>query len=197
MPRRARVHTPRLARTGLTGAAYTGSAGYQFSVNNLQNDAGRVAGRSLRISGVSTSNGQDAWYVDPVASMPSTIIGSVRTSDNRSFSQPTILTDGGFLLGYYSYFAGGIGSGVDRAFIFRPDLGFTDLGNLVTGGLTASGWSMLQQPQFADALNTIVVNGYVDGQSTGQSVFVMTISAPSAAALFGVVWLIASRRRRV
>lgn len=182
---------------GLTGGANTGNAGYQYSEPQFQNDAGQVAGFSHRIVGVSTQIGQDAWYFDPTTLVSTPIIGSVRASDNFAFSQPSILTGGGFLLGYYSFFDGGVNPAIDRAFIFRPDLGFTDLGDLVTGGLTASGWSTLLRPEFADAMSTIVGHGYVNGQTTGQSVFVMTIPAPSAAGLLGICGLVAIRRQRV
>ena len=183
-------------RIGLAGGINTGSAGYQYSSLLFQNFAGQVAGYSQRFAGVNTQIGQDAWYFDPNTLLSSAIIGSVRTSDNYAFSVPTILTEGGFLLGYYSFFNGGMDPAVDRAFVFRPDLGFTDLGDLVTGGLTASGWSTLQRPQFADALNTIVGYGYVNGQTTGQSVFVMSIPAPGAAGLLGLCGVLAMRRRR-
>ncbi len=160
-------------QTGLTGAAHTGSAGYQFSENTFQNDAGQVAGYSKRSSGVNTENGRDAWYYDPATGVTSPIIGSVRTSDNYAFSQATSLTEEGFLVGKYTYFAGGVGAGEDRAFVFRPDLGFTDLGNLVAGGLATNGWSTLLSPFASDALKTIVGYGLVNGQTSGQSVFAM------------------------
>jgi hypothetical protein len=180
---------------GLTGPAYTGSAGRQNSSALFMDAAGRVAGTSARYVGEFSVNGSDAWYFDPSTLVTSAVIGSVRTSDNFASSTPTIITDGGFLLGIYTFFPGGLGSGEARAFIFRPDLGLTDLGNLVSGGLTLNGWSTLQNPLFADALNTIVGYGYVNGQTTGQSVFVM-VPTPSAAALLTLGGLLACRRRR-
>ena len=182
-------------QTGLTAPAYTGSAGFQDSFNELQNAAGQVAGFSARYTGVNTYNGQDAWYFDPITSITSAIIGSIRTADSFASSSPTILTDDGFLLGNYQFFAGGIGSGEQRAFIFRPDLGLTDLGNLVSGGLTANGWSTLRNPVFSDALRTIVGHGFVNGQTSGQSVFIL-VPAPAAAALLGLGGLMAAKRRR-
>jgi hypothetical protein len=160
-------------QAGLTGTSYSGSAGYRYSQVSHQNEAGVVAGTSARVLGLNTFNGQDAWYFDPVTSLTSSVIGSVRISDNYASSTPTILTEDGFLLGSYTYFAGGVGDGEQRAFVFRPDLGFTDLGNLVGGGLTPSGWSTLTSPAFSDALRTIVGTGYVSGQTSGQSVFAM------------------------
>ncbi len=182
-------------QTGLTGLAYTGSAGYRQSIPNFLNAAGQAAGYSSRITGVDTENGQDAWYFDPTTQLSYPVTGSVRAADNYAYSIATILTKGGFLLGNYLFFPGGTGTGEQRAFIFRPDLGLTDLGNLVDGGLTLNGWATLQRPLFADALNTIVGYGYVNGQTTGQSVFVM-VPTPSAAALLTLGGLLASRRRR-
>jgi hypothetical protein len=163
-------------QTGLTAPANTGSAGYQNTHTQFQNAAGQLAGTSLRIIGVDTNNGVDAWYFDPATGLTHALIGSVRTSDNAAYSLVQLLTEDGFVLGSYGYFADGVGTGEDRAFIFRPDLGFTDLGNLVAGGLTANGWSTLRLPAFFDALRTVVGYGYVNGQTSelaSASVFVM------------------------
>jgi phage protein U len=170
----------------LSGGVYTGPTGLQESFAILQNAAGQVAGYTVRVTGAgaSTGGGGDAWYFDPSTNLTWAIIGSVRPIDNYASSRPTILTDDGFLLGIYDYFPAG-GGMEQRAFIFRPDVGFTDLGNLVSGGLTASGWSTLQNPQFSDALRTIVGYGYVNGQTSGRSVFVLSASAPCTGDLNG------------
>ena len=181
---------------GLTGAAYSGSAGFRFSQPEFLNDQGVAAGITRRIVSVNTSNGQDTWYFDPVTQLSSPVIGSIRASDGFAFSDPTILTDGGFLLGNYLHFPEGTGSGEQRAFIYRPDLGLTDLGNLVNGGLTAGGWASLQNPQFSDALRTILGYGYVNGQTGGQSVFAMFVPAPGAALLLGLAGALRFRRGR-
>ncbi len=183
-------------QTGLTDSAYTGSAGYQSSTNTLLNGFGQVAGYSLRITGVDAINGQDVWYYDPTTQISSAIIGSVRTTDNYAFSLPTILTEGGFLMGHYLHFPDGVGAGEKRAFVYRPDVGMTDLGTLVDGGLALAGWRTLQNPIFSDALNTIIGYGYVDGQTSGQSVFAMTVPVPGVLVLLGAGGLFASRRAR-
>lgn len=180
----------------LSGGVYTNGSGVPVSWPQLQSDDGQVVGYSHRFTSEGLEIGQDAWYFDPITMSTSAIIGSVRTIDSFAFSVATILTDGGFLLGNYTYFDGGVGEGMARAFIFRPDLGLTDLGDLVNGGLTISGWSTLQRPIFSDALNTIVGYGYVNGQTSGQSVFVMTIPGPGAGSVLGLSLLLASRRSR-
>lgn len=184
------------ARIGLTGGVYTGASGFQVSDVHLQNAAGQVAGTSIRITGVDGYTGEDTWYFDPTTHFTTAVIGSVRVTDNYALSRPTILTDGGFLLGNYLFFSGGFGLGEQRAFIYRPDLGFTDLGSLVAGGLTASGWLTLRNPLFSDALNSIVGYGMVEGQNSGQSVFVMTIPAPGSMLIVLSSLLCCSRRGR-
>jgi hypothetical protein len=168
---------------GLTGAVYTGSDGHRFSWAAQQNAAGQVAGYTHRITGVSTENGQDTWYYDPVSDVSTAIVGSVRVSDNYAYSEPTVLTADGYLLGRYSFFAGGVGPGEDRAFAFRPDLGLIDLGELVSGGLAAAGWSTLYEPEYSDMLRAISGTGLTAGQAGGRSVFLMI--APTGACCRG------------
>lgn len=181
---------------GLTGSAYTGSAGYRDNAPWLQNASGIIVGIATRFTGVDTNNGQDLWYFDPRTGVTTAVVGSVRANDSYAYAEPTILTDSGFLLGNYRLFAESDGPGERRAFIFRPDLGITDLGSLVDGGLTLNGWSTLRNPVFMDAFNTIVGHGYVNGQTTGQSVFVMNIPTPGVSLLVGLGGSLVLRRRR-
>lgn len=182
---------------GLSGGFNTGSGGLQYSMPLIHTDEGHLSGISYRYTGMSTQIGQDSWYFDPLTLISTPITGSVRATDNFAFSAPTFLTNGGFLLGYYTYFENGLGAGEQRAFIFRPDLGLTDLGNLITGGLTLNGWRTLSNPIFSDALTTIVGLGYVNGQSTsGQSVFIMTIPSPATTLLLSMGIVLTTIRRR-
>ncbi len=50
-----------MTQIGLWGTGYQGSGGYRFSLPTLHSAAGRIAGYSMRVMGVSISNGQDAW----------------------------------------------------------------------------------------------------------------------------------------
>ena len=161
--------------------------------------AGQAAGFSLRYAADSQGNGRVAWYYDSVSDTNYAMLLSQRSSDNYAFSQATLLTNGGFLLGNYAYFADGLDEGELRAFIFRPDIGLTDLGSLVNGGLTASGWSTLENPVYAQALDAIIGYGSVNGPAFGQSVFLMTptsVPAPGAVLALGLAGLISGRRRR-
>ena len=176
--------------TGLTSAPYTGSAGYQFSLTNLQNAAGQVAGYSQRITGVSTTNGQDAWYYNPTTNLTTAITagvsGNMRTSDGFGFSSATVLTENGFALGRYSFFAGGLNPSVDRAFLYRPDVGFYELASLVNGGLPANGWAGLTSVEASLFIDEIVGYGLQTGQPTGsQSVYVL-VPVPEPGTILGL-----------
>ncbi|MBX3359552.1 MAG: hypothetical protein KF745_14120 [Phycisphaeraceae bacterium] len=167
-------------QVGLTDPEFTGSAGYQLSSVVSLNSAGQTVGYSMRISGVNTNSGLVAWYYDPATGLTTPIVGSVRTTDNYKYSIPRVLTEDGFLLGSYTYFAGGVGSGETRAFAFRPDIGFTDLRELITVGLGDSGWSQLWSATTSYGLGSMLGYGYVHGQTSGlsvqsQSVCLMTL----------------------
>lgn len=182
-------------QVGLTGVEFIGFAGYTNNTPSFQNNAGQVVGTTERFGG-SGQNGLAAWFYDPTTQVTLPVYGSIRTSDYYSLTVPTLLTEGGFMLGYYMFFPGGMNPGVEHAFVFKPEYGLTDLGVLINGGLTANGWSTLMRPQFSDALATIVGYGYVNGQTTGQSVFVMSIPAPGAFGLLGFGGVVALRRQR-
>lgn len=168
-------------QTGLTAATYTGSGGYQLSDYAASNAAGQVVGISQRITGVSTVSGnQDVWYFDPATGVTHAIVGTPQGS--RTLAEVAVLTEDGTLFGRYYVFSGPQDSGTPRAFAFRPDRGFADLGSLVNGGLAASGWSALQTPAIATSVNQVVGIGLANvgtaqapvAQPGGQSVFVMT-----------------------
>lgn len=186
-------------QTGLIDEAHTrASDGFQGSTNVLLSESGDVGGWSYR----NANNGRDAWYYDSDAQLTSQptlgIVGGIRSSDNYAFSMPSVLTEDGFMLGYYSFFEGGAGNGQDRAFIFRPDLGFTDLGSLVDGGLSASGWSTLLRPEYSTFVDYMVGTGIVSSNNpASRSVFVLTtVPAPAAAWCFVALFACNGRSRR-
>lgn len=181
---------------GLTGGVYTGSGGWQHSSISRGNESGVFIGSSMRYTGLYTPIGQDVWYFDPLTRITTPLIMSIRPEDNYAYSEPSLLTASGFLIGYYKYFVDGVGDGVDRAFVFRPDLGVTDLDNLVAGGLTSRGWSILHKAEFSDDLTTIVGYGGIIGNLYGKSAFVMTIPNSGTAALFSFGLLLSTLRRR-
>src|SRR5207248_3338349 len=53
-------------RTGLTDPAHTGAGGYQLSYDSFLNEAGQVAGFSMRTpDGFNLNNGQNTWAFNP------------------------------------------------------------------------------------------------------------------------------------
>lgn len=169
-------------QTGLTATANTGSGGYQFSDYFAHNTAGQIVGTSRRVTGVSTFLGdQDVWYFDSATGVTHAIVGVVQGTS--AYAEPMALTEDGTLFGRYAIYSGPGGSVSSmRAFAFRPDRGFADLGSLVSGGLAANGWTALQNPNVATGVNQVVGSGLANigtatspvPQPAGQSVFVLT-----------------------
>lgn len=156
-------------QTGLLGDEFTGDTGYRYGFNDFISTGGVVVGRSVRIAGLDQQVSDQAWYFNPATALtiqPTLgIPDTVRTSDGYSYSRPLRLTDDGFLFGQYNTFAGGTGPSVRRVFLFRPDIGFHDLGGLVEGGLDAHGWEALSLIDSSIGLDWIVGSGLVQGQS--------------------------------
>lgn len=190
-------------RTGLTRAANTNPTGSQQSENLFQNLAGAVVGTSTRYAGFSTA-GSDAWYFDPMSAAVFRVLDGVPNSANaisQALSMPLGLTDDGFMIGYYNYFADPTSSmaGLRRAFIYRPDVGFTDLDPLVDGGLSANGWSRLSEARFAMSREYIAGVGLFDipGNQSGQAFVMQRIPGPGGLSLLGLGLFAGARRRRV
>lgn len=167
-------------QTGLTDAAHSGSGGYQYSNNTFQDDNGVVMGYSRRYTGVNTQCGEDAWYYDPTTGMTTQATGgvpdTVYVATNYAYSKAVAQTDSGFMLGYYRRYPGGVGGAEQRAFIYRPDLGFSDLGDLVDGGLAQAGWDQLLSADFGPSADWVGGAGLVAGQNPAggsQSAFIM------------------------
>lgn len=169
---------------GLSGPQYIGAVGYRYSSFVAENRAGHLAGYTSRITGTSSKTGQDAWYYDPATGVTSAIVGSETTAGNYASSSITLLTEDGFALGTYTLFLTGTEStGPIRAFVFRPDMGFADLGEVVEGGLSANAWDFLQAPALSRTASTIVGVGKVAGTSGIQDLFALvTGDAPGCPA---------------
>lgn len=168
---------------GMTDAAHTGADGRQDSSVYQLNSSGKVAGTSKRYAANGTPNGLTAWYYDPTTNTTTPLVGATRFGDGYAESLVEILTDDGFAIGWYLIFTSPLDQGERRAFIFRPDRGMTDLGNLVSGGLTNNGWNTLRYARHASASGSFVGSGYVTGQNEGYSTFAMTLpDCPACAA---------------
>jgi hypothetical protein len=168
---------------GLSDALHTGADGSQFSYVVQQNASGHVVGYSTRYGADGAVNGLTSWYYDPSTNTTTPIVGAVRLADQFSYTRVDLLTEDGFALGTYAAFSAPDDIGQERAFIFHPDRGITDLGSLVSGGLANNGWSTLKSVRHFGDNASVVGLGYVQGQTNGSSAFAMTLpDCPECAA---------------
>ncbi|MFT3684253.1 MAG: hypothetical protein QM783_04890 [Phycisphaerales bacterium] len=172
-------------RTGLVDAVHTGAGGRQSSTAVSQSAAGIVCGYSARFNAAGVQIGSDAWYFDPAtqASSQATlgVPDTIRLSDGYSSSQPTTITAEGVMVGTYLLFPDGQGGGLQHPFLYRPDLGFADVNDLITGGIAGSGWaSLLSFTPFGGETQVVFFgSGQMLGQTSGTSLFVVTVPAPA------------------
>jgi hypothetical protein len=200
-------------QTGLTGTGYeytytgTGGGTYRSSQTTGLNEAGQAVGYNYRYDASGNDNGQDAWFFDPQKSSTTALRFSFRSSDDYSYSQAAMLTDQGVVLGKYELFSGSTDLG-SRAFWWSSSDGFYDLGSLVNGNLSNDGWQYLydvvaqiSSGNFSNIAGgspwCIVGDGLTNGQSGGQSVYLLAVPEPSGTVIFliatgSLLW----RRRR-
>lgn len=153
------------------------------------NSAGQAAGEIERIGG---GGGRDAWYFDVATGVTTVVDPGTQAANGQRFVFPSILTQNGYLLGTYIFYPAS-GQAELRGFVFRPDLGFTNLGALVNGGLSSFGIQSISGVRFASLLDALVVSGNVSSNETG--VFIL-IPSPGVSAMVGMGLLAAWRRRR-
>lgn len=241
---------------GLSGSAYVGSAGYQYSSIWRQTESGFVLGTTSRIASTSSDRGFDAWlwdgtttrqigitggihlnsngqrvspdfinesgvvvghtdrnpgsfsqypnvslwYYDPVADITHSLVQSVNNS-NVAWGQGTLLTPDGFLFGHYYDFVDPAAAPVDVGFIFRPDIGFHDIRDLVEGGIEQFGSPELFTAIAAYGTEYLYMEGTAAGLSRDSraprlTFALVAIPAPSSFALFGIAAVASGRRRR-
>jgi hypothetical protein len=128
----------------LSGAGYAASNGSRSASIVAMNNSGQVIGDNQRY-GIDTGdqNGRAGWFYDNATGATHPLEFSSRSSDGWSYTDPTVLTESGVVLGSYLLFDQSTSLG-NRGFWWRQDVGFRDLGALVEGGLAASGWEYLQ-----------------------------------------------------
>ena len=99
------------------------------------------------------------------------------------------LSADGSLIGGYSFFGQ-----EPRATLWSQELGAVDLNNyLLTLGIDLTGWVLQYTRDISFDGTTIVGEGTFNGEFRG---WVVTIPAPSAAALLGMLGVMSGRRRR-
>jgi hypothetical protein len=191
---------------GLIGAGYDYGTGMpdEFSAVSLFNIDGQAAGFSNRYSATGTAEGQDAWFFDPATDETYPLQFSVDPADGYSYSSPELLTNTGVVLGVYELFNGTNDQG-RRVFYWSEANGFSDLGSLVDGGLSAQGWQ-----EFSNLDNSIGSapdgsplyidgSGFVAGQTEGGVTFLLAQSVPepaTSALLLSITASLSLRRHR-
>jgi hypothetical protein len=191
---------------GYAGAGYsysTSGGTFEYSDGGDMNGAGDVIGFSYRYTSSGAFRGQGGWFFDSATDATTLLQFSVDNAIGYGITAPEVLTSSGAVLGYYQVYSGS--TVVDNAFYWSASSGFTDLGALVNGGLSAAGWQMLQNiygpvgsdlngyPQF------IVGEGQINGDSTGTDVYFLSAVVPEPASLsiLAVAPLALLIRRRV
>lgn len=168
---------------GLSGGAYTASSGYQDGSPLAIDEHDHVLGSQKRFTATGAQNGESGFYFDPTTGtshdIGAGVTDLVRAADNYAFLRPVWLTEEGIALGHFFTYANGVGAQVEHCFAYRPDLGFTDLGTLLPGGLANAGWNRLTYVGWAGSvgpqrMTQLVGLGRVSTSPTELSVFAMT-----------------------
>jgi hypothetical protein len=151
-------------QTGLTGPAHTGSAGYQYGENDLEDDAGRVAGFSQRITGVNTINGRNTWVFNPATNITTQtgLTGPAHTGTAGFQSSVNVsLNAAGQLVGISQRITGVDTENGQDAWYFDPS---TDLTYDITAGVPGR---VRTSDQYAFSnLTALTVDGFAFGQYT-------------------------------
>lgn len=184
-------------RIGLFNTPHTATDGTQITTYLAMNDAGYIIGQQSRYA-ANLVRGQSGWFFDPADNAVLPLVFSTGLQ-NRALTVPTILTDTGLVLGYYDVYANASASTPlgQNAFLWSRLDGVTDLGTLVNGGLSAFGWSALNNVLSANELAAIAGYGTRIGAPAGsQAVYVLTVPAPTGIGMLAMGGVAALRRRR-
>ncbi len=189
---------------GLTGGAFsyaTTGGMFQFSSSGVLNTRGQVIGYSNRYSTTGSSLGRTSWFFDPSTGVITPLQFSVDSANNFSLTSANVLTDSGLVLGYYELYSGATDEG-QRAFFWSLSGGVHDLGSLVAGGLTASGWQELLDASGAQGSEGDGSSQFVMGtgmRTNGEYAYLLVASVPeptpAGILLLGGMGLLARRRR--
>lgn len=148
-----------------------------------------------------TDDGSSAWGVNADGSVVAGSSGAsaviwtngvaqgLQSLPGASNSIAYTLSADGSLIGGYSFFGQ-----EPRATLWSQELGAVDLNNyLLTLGIDLTGWVLQYTRDISFDGTTIVGEGTFNGEFRG---WVVTIPAPSAAALLGMLGVMSGRRRR-
>ncbi len=102
------------------------------------------------------------------------------------------------MLGNYQLYGEGDVDLGTRAFYFTVADGLHDLGELVEGGLDASGWQYLANAGRFDSTRMIVGDGLLTSQASGKARYVLIpIPEPSVHAMYLAALVLANLSRRI
>ena len=97
-----------IAQLGFDDPEHTRNDGYQFSVADQMNEAGRVVGYSQRFNGGSAALGQSIWLFNGAATINAGLTGSEHTkADGYKFSTLLDLNEAGQVSGWSTRYNGG------------------------------------------------------------------------------------------
>ena len=200
---------------GLSGAGYSYSTSAGTEESNFadgMNSSGDAIGETLLYDSAGHNNGSRVgWFYD--AQTKTTSVLNFATPGSFAQTVPDVVTDTGAVIGEYTIYSGNTFVAIDL-FYWTESQGFSDLGNLVNGGLSPAGWKNLEQlndnqptlgtagitPQ--DWTKYILGIGTLTNQASGNSDFLLTAVPepagvlPLGAGLIGLAFLRPSRGRR-
>lgn len=139
--------------------------GYRASSVRFLNEAGQVAGSSLRFAGryeMYESSGWTAWLYDFTNDELVNFVFST-TSYGYASSQIDYLGEDGLVLGKYRLFGDGDADLGDRAFAYTSESGALDLGSLVDPSLGDEGWDALIDAYLVNGMGMIAGRGLLTG----------------------------------
>ncbi len=135
---------------GLLDARHTRVDGYRYSTAQGLNDAGQAIGLALRFSDTDlTERGLSGWFYDHATNHTFPLVFS-ESSDGHAETVPGVISNEGVVLGTYRQYSEN-GSQL-LPFYWSIADGFHALDDLVSGGLAANGWQLLESA-------TLTING--------------------------------------
>jgi hypothetical protein len=199
--------TQKTTELGLNGPDYIYNGRLLSSTISLLSDSGVAAGTSVRVNitaptAASASVGSVAWYYDPATGISHDVLAGaanvVRRSDNYASATAEVLTPEGYLLGRYRQIDDEAGVyGRERAYLYRPDVGFHDIQSLIVG----EGNEQVHHLQLNFSVHEglqLLAQGYLRGQTPedGRSLFILRpVPTPVAAGVLVLLGVSALGRR--
>lgn len=180
---------------GVYGSAYIRADGiYTNTVEDIAANGLAVTGSVSLFSG-SDFLGRDAWYYDVTTGITHQIEAQGRDGVRR-LDVTSELSENGFMFGRYGIFTSE-GESITHAYVFRPDIGFYDLNDLLLDGAAAAGFEYLSRAGFSaqdwNSIDAIFGYGRLLGENGDAAMFM--VPAPGSLACLGALAAVRRRRR--